>query len=138
MSAEQNRALARRFIEEAWSEGNQLALVEIASPEIVDHNPGPGQAPHVEGIRQLIQMVRGAFPDWHYTLHDMVAEGDQVAARWSARGTHQGEFLGIGPTGKQVNVTGINVFRIENGKIKEYWHNFDMFGWLVQLGAIQL
>jgi steroid delta-isomerase-like uncharacterized protein len=138
MSSEQNRAIAHRFIMEAWSEGNLEALDSIAGPQITDHNPAPGQGPHAGGIKQTIRFVRAAFPDWRYTIEDTVAEGDRVAVRWTARGTHQGEFMGIPPTGKQSTLTGINIFRIEDGRIGEYWHNFDMLGWLQQLGAISM
>ena len=136
MSAEQNKELARLLLEEAWSKGNLALLDEIVAPLAVDHNPAPGQRPGLEGLKQLIAMVREAFPDWRYTIEDMVTEGDKVAIRWRAQGTHRGPFLGIPPTGKQVTVPGINIERIAEGKIVEWWHNFDMLGWLQQLGVV--
>jgi steroid delta-isomerase-like uncharacterized protein len=136
MSAEQNKTIARRLLEEAWSKGNLAVLDEIVAPLAVDHNPAPGQAPGLEGLKQLITMVREAFPDWSYTIEDMVTEGDKVAIRWIAQGTHRSHFLGIPPTSKQVKVPGINIERIVDGKIVEWWHNFDMLGWLQQLGVV--
>jgi predicted ester cyclase len=91
--AEENKVIVRRLIEEAWSKGNLAILDEIVATDAVDHNPAPGQAPSAEGLKQLIAMVRGAFPDWNYTIEDMVTEQDKIAFRWTAQGTHQGNFL---------------------------------------------
>jgi steroid delta-isomerase-like uncharacterized protein len=80
--------------------------------------------------------MRAAFPDTRMTIEDEIAEGDKVVIRWTIRGTHKGEYMGIAPTGKEVTVTGISVYRIERGKIVEDWSNNDMLGMLQQLGAI--
>ena len=79
---------------------------------------------------------RSAFPDFHVTIEDQIAEGDRVATRWTMRGTHEGEFRGISPTGKQITVTGIGIFRFSDGKVVESWDNFDQLGMMRQLGVI--
>ena len=89
-----------------------------------------------EGYKQFFAMTHSAFPDFHSTLEDMFAEGDKVVQRFTARGTHKGEFMGIPPTGKQVTITGIAIHRITGGKIVEDWVNMDMLGMMVQLGVV--
>ena len=81
-------------------------------------------------------MVLSAFPDYHSTVEDQIAEGDEVVTRFSSQGTHQGEFLGIAPTGNRVRVTGIDIARVEEGKIVESWSEADMLGMMTQLGVI--
>ena len=81
-------------------------------------------------------MYRSAFPDMQLTIEDQIAEGDKVVTRWTARGTHQGELMGIPPTGKQATVTGITVGRVANGKFVESWSNFDALGMMQQLGVV--
>lgn len=85
----------------------------------------------------MVNYYLTAFPDTHFTIDDMIAEGDRVAIRWTVRATHRGEFEGIAPTGKPVTVTGTMVARIANGKLVEGWQNFDALGLLQQIGAIQ-
>jgi predicted ester cyclase len=81
-------------------------------------------------------MSRSALPDFHSTLEDMIAEGDKVAERFTGRGTHKGEWMGIAPTGKQVTIQGMAIHRITDGKIVENWTNMDMLGVMVQLGVV--
>ena len=138
MSTENNKAVARRFLEEVWNQGNLAVADEIIAS---DHdNTGPGTPPGLpsgpEGARQLVMMYRNAYPDTHFTIDEQIAEGDKVVSRWTAHGTHQGELAGIPPTGKSVTVTGIAIDRIVNGKIVHSWGIFDQFGMLQQLGAI--
>ena len=87
-----------------------------------------------EGTKRLVSMILAAFPDAHYTLEDIVAEGDKVAYRWSARATHKGEFMGIAATGKQGTVRGTTIVRIMNGKFQEAWQNWDALGLMHSLG----
>src|SRR5215212_2456780 len=107
VSAEENKAVVRRVYEEAFNQKNLDVLDELIAPEFTDHNPNPGQSPDLEGLKQFISSVHTAFPDHHVNVEDMVTEGDKVAARLGVSGTHQGEFLGIAPSGNQVTVTGI-------------------------------
>ena len=135
MSTEQNKALARRMIEEVWNQGNLALLDEIVAANYVGHNPSMTvQGP--EGIKQFILMYRSAFPDLHFTIEDMIAEGDRVVTRWSSSGTHRGPLSGIPPTGKHVTGTGIAISRFVDAKFAEGWTEFDLLGVLQQLGVI--
>jgi predicted ester cyclase len=102
----------------------------------VTHNPLPGQPPGREGQKQTITAVRAALPDIRSTIDDLIAEGDKVVWRWTARATHQGPLMGIPPTGKQITFGGIVIDRIASGQIVERWDQTDTLGLLQQLGAI--
>jgi steroid delta-isomerase-like uncharacterized protein len=136
VSAEENKATQRRVYEEAFNQKNLDVLDELIASEFTEHNPNPGQPPGLEGLKQFLSSIHTAFPDLHVNVEDMVAEGDKVAARLRVRGTHQGEFTGIAPTGNQVTLTGIDIVRIAEGKVVEHWGNFDNLGMMRQLGAI--
>ena len=136
MSTEENKALVRRFYEEVFNKKNLAGLNAFVDPQIIEHALPPGLSAGSEGTRQFIGMYLAAFPDLHLTAEDMVAEGDEVAARFTMRGTHRGEFMGIPPTGKQVTMTGIQIVRIAGGRIAENWVNLDALGMLQQLGVI--
>ena len=136
MSPEENRSLTRRFYEEVWNKGNLDAVADLLTSDFVDHAAPPGFPQGQEGAKQVFMMYRGAYPDFRLTLEDVIAEGDKVVARWTTQGTHQGELMGIPPTGKRATVTGIDVFRFAGGKIAEHWAQFDMLGMLQQLGVI--
>jgi steroid delta-isomerase-like uncharacterized protein len=135
--SEDNKALARRVFD-AFSSGNVDELDEVVAPDAEDHDTqNPNR--HIrgpEGIKQTIQMYRAAFPDLKMTVEEQIAEGDMVATRWVAVGTHEGDLPGLPATGKQSTVTGIGIDRIENGKIVEAWTNWDTLGMLQQLGAL--
>ena len=133
--SEENKALARRYVEEVVNKGNLAVIDELAAADFVEHNPFPGQAPGIEGEKQLIGMMRAAFPDLHSTIEDVIAEGDKVVLRATTRGTHKGEFMGIPPTGKQVTVTEIHIMRFVGGKGVEHWAEVDMMGMMQQLGV---
>jgi steroid delta-isomerase-like uncharacterized protein len=134
--SDENKALIQRFVEEAFNEGNLDVSGEVYAPDFVSHeSAGPvGRDP--EYVKQFVGTYRNAFPDGRTTVEDVIAEGDRVAYRWSFRGTHQGELMGIPPTGKEVTITGITVDRISGGKIEEEWNNFDQLGVLRQLGVV--
>lgn len=136
MSTEDNKALVRRFFEEVFNEKNLASIDEFVGPNIIEHSLPPGLPAVIEGTRLFIGMYLAAFPDLHFTLEDQVAEGDEVATRFTSRGTHKGEFQGIPPTGKQGIVTGMNIYRLAEGKIVEHWLNLDMLGLLQQLGVV--
>ena len=141
MSTEENKALARRIIEEAWNQGNLAAVEELLDPGYVGHNSQvPNQPPSHDLYKQFIVTTRAAFPDFHATIEDQIAEGDLVMTRWSGQGTHHGIHRGfaqgIPPTGKQMTVTGITVERIVNGKSVEGWMEMDVLGMMQQLGVM--
>ena len=138
MSAEQNKTVARRFLVEVFGGGNLDLADELIAPNHVSSGPGtlPGLPSGPEGQRQLIGFYRSAFPDVQFTVEDQIAEGERVVTRWTAQGTHTGEFAGLPPTGRAATVTGVGIDRIVDGKIVESWGIFDQFGMLQQLGAI--
>ena len=135
MSAEDNKALIRGSYA-AISSGNLDEVAQLAAPDYVDHAAPPGLPPGPEGVKQSLTMFRTAFPDLEIQAEDLIADGDKVAARVVIRGTQHGDFQGIPATGKQVTVTGIELFRIANGKIAERWAEVDRLSMLQQLGAI--
>ncbi len=136
MSAE-NMAIARRFLEEAFNSGNLAVVDELVAPEFVNHDAAlPEPTTGIEAAKASINGYREAFPDLRLTIEQQLAEGEYVATRWSARGTHQGDLMGIAPTGKQATVTGITIDRIVDGKFVESWTNWDTLGLMQQLGVI--
>jgi steroid delta-isomerase-like uncharacterized protein len=136
MSAEENKALLRRFVDEVQSAGNIDALDELCSPEFVNHSAPPGVPSNCDGVKQLTAMFRQAFPDSYFTLEDMMAEGAKVATRKTFHGTHQGEFMGIPPTGQQVSMGLIDIVRTADGKVVEHWSMGDNLGMMQQLGIV--
>jgi steroid delta-isomerase-like uncharacterized protein len=135
--SEQNKAIVRRAVEEIWNGRNFAILAEVAASDIIIHATMPESEIHgPEGIKQFYGALHNAFPDLHFTIEDQIAEGDRVVTRWSARGTHTGEFQGIPPTGTHFRLTGIDIDRIANGKVVECWPNADELGLLQQLGAL--
>ena len=135
MSAEENKALVRRFVEEFWNEGNTSAADELMAVDAAIHMP-TGEVVDLDGLKGFAAVWRRSFPDWHSTFEELIAEGDRVAERWTGRGTHRGELQGIPPTGKRVEVPGSVFYRIVDGKIVEFRGQLDMMGLMRQLGAI--
>jgi steroid delta-isomerase-like uncharacterized protein len=136
MSAE-TKAIARRLLEEAFNSGNLDVVDELVSPEFVNHDAAlPEPMLGIEGAKASIAGYRAAFPDVRLTIEQQVAEGEFVTTRWSARGTHQGDLMGIAATGKQATVTGITIDRIVDGRFVETWTNWDTLGLMQQLGVI--
>jgi steroid delta-isomerase-like uncharacterized protein len=136
MSEAENKTVALRFNEEVWGRGDEAALEELLAPDFVEHDPLPGQSPDREGHRQILAAFRSAFPDLHVTTEDVVAEGEKVVSRWTARGTHQGELMGIAPTGNGVTIKGIDVLRVAGGRIVERWARSNDLELMQQLGAV--
>ena len=134
--SEQNIALVRRAFEEVAA-GKLDTADEIIAPGFVRHDlAGRSAELGPDGVKRLIAGLRAAFPDMQLTIEDMIAAGDKVVARFTSRGTHQGPFQGIAPTGKQVAWNGVNIYRIAGGKLAETWQLSDTLGILRQLGAI--
>src|SRR5215204_4609645 len=125
MSAQENKDLVRREQEELWNHTGDLDAAE----ELF----AAGQA---EAAKQEAADFRQGFPDVVSTIEDMIAEGDKVVAHWRSRATHQGEYMGIPPTGNRINFTGISIYRIEGGQIAESWGVSDLLGMMQQLGAV--
>jgi predicted ester cyclase len=136
MSTEDNKALVRRFYEEVINKKKTAAIDEFIDPNHVDHAAPPGIPGGIEGAKQTITMYLTAFPDLHFTVEEMIADQDKVVARITATGTHQGRFMSIPPTGKQVTVKAIEIIRIAGSKFVEHWMELDALGLLQQLGAV--
>jgi len=136
MSIEENKSLARRLFEEFVFKGDLAVADKILAADFVNHNPGLGTTPDREGLKQFVSMMLGAFLDLHGTVEDVIAEGDKVTVRMTATGTHKGEFMGIPPTGKQITVSAMGVFRIAGGKVVERWAIIDQLSMLQQLGIL--
>ena len=135
MSAEENKALVRRWVE-LWNEKNIPAVNDFVAQDYVRHDPNAPAVYGPEAEKELIATYLDAFPDLHFTIEDLVTEDDKVAARLTARGTHQGELLGIPATQRQITVPMIETYRLADGKIAEQWVVMDVLGMLQQLGAI--
>jgi steroid delta-isomerase-like uncharacterized protein len=135
--SEHNKAVVRRLFEEVINKGNLSVADELFTPNYEHHDPSSpdfGRGP--ESAKKRATLYRNAFPDLRMTIEDIIAEGDTVMVRWSSRGTHKGELRGIAPTGKQVNVSGVTIARLSNGKLAEAHVNWDALGLMQQLGAV--
>jgi len=133
MSTEDNKALVQQFFEQVINLRNLAALDQFVSPNAVNHTVPAGMP---QGPGQFLSLHLNAFPDVQATVEDLLADGDKVVARVSYRGTQQGAFRGISPTGKQIAVMGINIFRIADGKMVEHWGLSDRISALQQLGVV--
>jgi steroid delta-isomerase-like uncharacterized protein len=136
MTSEANKDLIRNLLADA-DRGDDGVVDRYYAADYVDHTPSPirRQAPGREGVRQAIDLFRRAFPDTRHTIEELVAEGDRVVARVTARATHTGELFGHPPTGKVVTLTGITIYRIVDGRIAERWAEHGL-GVLEQLGIV--
>jgi len=123
-------------MEEVLNKGNMQAVDELIAPNFVEHNPFPGQAPGVEGLKQAMVALRQAFPDLHVTVDEMLSDGDKVVIRTTMKGTHKGNFMNIPATGKQMSVEGIDIVRISNGRAVEHWGVTDNLTMMQQLGLV--
>jgi steroid delta-isomerase-like uncharacterized protein len=135
-SSEVNKAAVRACFQ-AGTNGNLDALDAIVDPAYVLHDPSsPEEVRGVEGLKELVAMYRSGVPDLRVTIEHQFTEGDYVATRFTARGTHQGEIMRVPPTGRDVAITGITISRCRDGKIMEEWEVSDVFGLLQQIGAL--
>ncbi len=134
MSVEQNKAVVRRLVEEVINRGNIGLFDELVASDLVDHALPPGFPPGAQGTKQFFGLLRAAFPDFHYTIEDMVAEGDYVVQRLTAQGTMKGEFMGMPPNGKHAVWSSMDFARLKDGKVVEYWGIEDQLSMLQQLG----
>jgi predicted ester cyclase len=138
LPTEVNKASMRRFYDEVFNKKNGAAIDEFINPNQVDHAAPPGTPRGLQGARQTIAMYLTAFPDLHFTVEDIIAEGDRVVTRLTVRGTQQGEFMDIPPTGKHATVTAIDINRLASGKSIEHWLEMDTLGLLQQLGVVPM
>jgi len=123
-------------MDEVFNKGNMNAIDELLSPNIVEHNPFPGQGPGVQGFKKGMTELRQAFPDLHVTVDDMLADGDKVVIRSTMTGTNKGKFMNMPATGKQIKVDGIDIVRIKDGKAVDHWGVTDIMTMMQQLGVV--
>lgn len=135
--SEQYKALVNRVLEEVWNRGNHSVVDELVARDYLGHSGAGGTETHGrEGYKQFFATQREAFPDIRYRVEDQISEGDKVVTRWTAQATHEGEFQGIPPTGRQGTVKGITIFRIANSSVVECWTFADELGMMQQLGIL--
>lgn len=133
--SERNKAQVRRVIEEIYNRGDLAVVDEVTVDDLVIH-ASSGDIRGREGVKQYVAALRAGFPDLHLTIEDQIAEGDMVVTRWTARGTHEGAFQGIAPTGHAVCVAGTDIDRIVDGRTVECWAHVDELGMMQQLGVV--
>ena len=131
---EKNKEFLEAFTEDFWNNHNMAGFDKYFSSDFINHNANVDM--NAEQYKGLCQAFFTAFPDLHVTTNYLVAEGDKVVKRWTAHSTHKGELMGIPATGKRIVVTGIEMFRIADGKIAELWACMDNLGMFQQLGII--
>ena len=139
VSVQENKEKMRRVLEEAFGEGKVEVIDEVLHSDFVCYDPNSesGEIRGGDTIKGEIDYFRNAVPDLTYTVEDQVAEGDKVVTRYTARGTHQGEFFGVPPTGNRIEMSGIQIDRFdESGKMVEEWPEYDLLGAMRQMGAI--
>jgi steroid delta-isomerase-like uncharacterized protein len=137
--SEENKQLVRRWFEEVWNKGRADAIEEMFDENGIAHGLSDDPARPIKGprdYRPFYEVFRQAFPNLMIVVEDLVAEGDKVAARCSVRGKHEGEFLGRAATQAPVDISGITIVRIKNGKIAEAWNNFDFMTLYRQVGHL--
>jgi steroid delta-isomerase-like uncharacterized protein len=135
MDADEHKALLHRWID-AWHAGDVAAVDAFVTPDYVRHDPNVPEVRGREAEKQLMTMYLTAFPDLRFAVEDMVAEGDKVVTRLTARGTHRGELLGVPPTDRAIAITAVEIYRFDGGRIAEQWVIGDVLGLLQQLGAV--
>ena len=132
--SEQNKTLMRRMIEDVWNKENYALVDERVASDFIGQSPlreihGPKE------YKQFFSTLHESFPDLHFSIEDMLTDGDKVVARWTVQGSHRGQFQGQPATGKQVTMTGITIGRFVNGKVVEGWMDCDALGLIRQLGS---
>ena len=133
---EANKTLVKRFVIEYQTNRDEAVLNELLAEDVVDHSAFPGQVAGRTGVKQIFDAFHSAFGGFHADIHDQVAESDKVVTRKTFHGTHTGQWMGIAPTGRDVEIGVIDIVRIEDGQIVEHWNQVDQLGLMRQLGAL--
>ncbi len=136
LSEQENIAMVRKFFEVGPSGGDLEAADALLHPDFSLHTPLPTPGPGIAEMNNVITSCRAAFHGLHVTVDDITADSDKVTARFTARGVHNGNFMGLPPTGKAITMTGIEIFRIKDGKIAELWGEANLMGLMQQLGIL--
>jgi steroid delta-isomerase-like uncharacterized protein len=136
MNVEQHKAVVRRYYADVLNGGELQLLDEIAVDNYVEHDPLPGQGDGRPDLKDRVATLRTAFAPLSFTVEDVIAEGDRVVIRWRSTGRHSGDFMGIPPTNRNYTIAGIDIHRLESGRMAEHWHVVDQLGQLQQLGLL--
>lgn len=137
MATEDDKALIRRVADDIWNRGDLAVVDQVMAEDAAYHGPHlPGGTGTREDWRRAIAMYRGAFPDSHVAFEELIPCGDRVVGRWSATGTNTGPLPGMEPTGKRIEIGGITIYRIAQGRIVEAWEQLDLLGMWRQLGVV--
>lgn len=137
MSAEENKAIMRRYFEGGWEQGNLELLDELLAADYVNHNPATPELPTgPEGVKGVVSMFRSGMPDLKVIIEDMLAEGEKVATRYTLEGTHEGELFGVPPTGKRLSIESMTIERVSEGRIRDHWRVTDSLEMMQQLGVV--
>jgi steroid delta-isomerase-like uncharacterized protein len=135
MMAEKNKQLMSQLYD-AYNAKDWDKISTFIAADYVEHNPMPNQKPGLEGMKETFTMMTSAFPDFKVTANKIIAEGDHVCNYYTVTATHQGDWMGMPATGKSMNVEGIEIVRIANGKVVEHWEVFDAMKMMTQLGMM--
>ena len=134
MDTARNKDLARRLYA-LVNEARVDQLADLISPDYIEHDPLPGQGSGREGVLERFSMITTALAA-HFTVEDLITEGDRIVVRWTNRGTHVAEFAGIHATGRTFTIAGIDIYRVADEQLCEHWHVIDQLGMLAQLGLL--
>lgn len=135
MSVERNKEVVRRYYEEVLNGANLDLLDELAVGDYDEHSPFPGQPNGIEGLKARAGAIIGAFAP-RFTVHEVIGEGDTVAAYWTNTGIHRAEFMGAPASGRTVTISGIDIHRLRDGRLAEHWHVVEELQMLQQLGLL--
>ena len=134
--ATDTKQIARRFMDECWSQGKLESIGELVSDNCRIHDPVfPALTSGADNLKRHIGMCKKGFPDLKFSIDDTIAERNEVVHHWTAQGTHKAEFLGMQPTNRKATVTGTSIYRIEGGKIVEQWADWNLMSLMEQLGV---
>lgn len=136
MPVEENKVIIQRAYEELWNERNVDVVDELVAEDFLNHAAPPGRQRGRQGLKDVVRMFEGAFPDFRYEVEDVISEGDKIAVRDTFTGTHQGDFMGIPATGNRVTMEAIHIYRFSEGRLAEHWVARDDLGMMRQLGVI--
>jgi steroid delta-isomerase-like uncharacterized protein len=138
MNVDEHKAVIRRYYADVLNGGELEPLDDIAVDDYVEHDPLPGQGDGRADLKARVTTLRTAFAPLSFTVEDVVAEGDRVVVRWHSSGRHSGEFMGIPPTNREYTIAGIDIHRLEAGRMAEHWHVVDQLSQLQQLGLLPM
>lgn len=136
MSGQDNKAIVRRYYDEVLNQRKVNVLDELAVEDYVEHDPFPGQGNGRSDLKARAKLILGAFDPYRFIVEDAIGEADKVVVRWTATGTHSGNFMGIPPTGRQFTIAGIDIHAVRGGRMAEHWHVVDQLALMQQLGII--